>query len=77
MDEHNKSAADLSAQERLCLLLIGNHGLEAFNPHEDEVIVRLLDLAFVAAERTDDETSLLRLTPEGKVIAARLRDNMG
>jgi hypothetical protein len=40
----NKSAADPSSQERLCLLLIGDRGLEAFNSRADEVLASLLDM---------------------------------
>lgn len=76
MDAHDRSAA-LSSQERLCLQLIGERGLVVFNPRGDEVLVRLLDLAFIYAERLDDETELMRLTAQGKVVAARLRGNIG
>jgi hypothetical protein len=59
------------------LLLIGDHGLEAFNTSEDEVLAPLLDMGLIDDERMDEETSLMRLTEDGRVIAARLRDNMG
>lgn len=72
------SAMDhLSAEQRRFLLQIGDAGIIAFNPREDELIAFLLDSGLVDAERVDDETALLRLTPEGHTIAARLRDNMG
>lgn len=76
MDEHDNSAAGLSAQERLCLRLIGERGLVAFNPRHDEVLMRLLDLGLIHAERLDDETELMRLTPEGQVIAARVQGRL-
>jgi hypothetical protein len=56
------------------LLLIGDHGLEAFNASEDEVLASLLGMGLIDAERMDDETSLLRLTEDGHVIVARLRE---
>jgi hypothetical protein len=46
-----KSAADLSSQERLCLLLISDGGLEAFNPREDEVLASLLDMGLIDGHR--------------------------
>jgi hypothetical protein len=57
--------------------LIGDHGLEAFNASEDEVLASLLGMGLIDAERIDDETALMRLTEHGHVIAAQLRDNMG
>jgi hypothetical protein len=77
MHDAKKSAADLSAQERLCLLLIGDGGLEAFNPREDEVLASLLDMELIDSHGIDDETALMRLTEDGHVMVARLRDNMG
>jgi len=68
---------DLSAEECRFLLKVGEGGIVAVNPRGDELIAFLLDAALVHAERVDDETSLLRLTPEGHTVAARLRDNMG
>jgi hypothetical protein len=67
----------LSAEECRFLLLIGDAGLVAFNPRDDEVIASLLDAGMISAERVDEDTALLRLTPEGHTVAARLRDNMG
>lgn len=77
MDEHDASAADLSDEERRFILQIGEVGLVGFEPREDELIAHLLDLAFVDAERVDDQIAIIRLTREGHVIAARLRDNLG
>jgi hypothetical protein len=49
MHDAKQSVADLSAQERLCLLLIGDGGLEAFNPREDEVVASLLDMELASS----------------------------
>jgi hypothetical protein len=68
---------DLSAEERRFILQIGDAGVVAFNPREDEVIAFLLDADLIRAEAVDAETAVLRLTPEGETVAARLRDNMG
>lgn len=76
LDQHG-TPPDLTSQERLCLRLIGERGLVAFNPGSDEVLVRLLKLAFIHTERLDDETELLHLTPEGNTAAAGLRHNPG
>lgn len=75
--KNDTSAAELTSQERLCLRLIGDQGLVAFNPRHDEVLARLLDLAFIHAARLDDDTELVHLTPEGKAAAARLWDTSG
>jgi hypothetical protein len=72
------SAMDhLSAEQRRFLLQIGEAGIVAFNPRQDELIAALLDAGLILAKRVDDETALLRLTPEGRTVATRLRDNMG
>jgi hypothetical protein len=68
---------DLSAEEGRFLLRIGDAGLIAFKPREDEMIAFLLDACLLQAERVDDETALFRLTPEGRTVATRLRYNMG
>ena len=68
--------ADLSGEERRFLLQIGEVGVVTFNPREDEVIAHLLDMGLIDAERIDDQTALLRHSPDGQTLA-RLRDNMG
>lgn len=64
-------------EERRFLLQTTDAGMVAFNPREDHVIARLLDLALIEAEMVDSETVLLRLTQDGYALAGRLRDNMG
>jgi hypothetical protein len=71
------SMDDLSAEEGRFLLQIGDAGIIAFKPREDEMIAFLLDAGLIEAERVDDETAFLRLTREARTVAARLRDNMG
>jgi hypothetical protein len=71
------SMDDLSAEECRFVLQIGDAGIIAFKPRKDEMIAFLLDAGLLQAERVDDETALLRLTPEGRTVATRLRDNMG
>jgi len=41
------------------------------------VIAFLLDEGLISAKEVDDDTAVLRLTPAGQTVAARLRDNMG
>jgi hypothetical protein len=71
------SMDDLSAEECRFLLKIGEAGVVAFNPRENELIAFLLDGALIEAERVDDGTAILRLSSEGHTVATRLRDNMG
>src|SRR4051794_26329879 len=63
MQDYTKSAADLSAEERRFLLQIGEAGIVAYLPNDDDLIVRLLASGLVEGERLDNENSLLRLTP--------------
>jgi hypothetical protein len=71
------SMDDLSPEECQFLLLIGEAGIVAFHPREDEVIAFLMDSGLVASERVDGHTALIRLTSQGHTVAARLRDSMG
>src|SRR6476620_8161519 len=65
---------DLSPEECRFLLHIGEAGVVAFKPRGDEVIAFLLDSGLIAAERVGEQTALLRLTPDGHTVAARLRE---
>jgi hypothetical protein len=63
------SMDDLSPEECRFLLQIGDEGVVAFNPREDEVIAFRMDASLVAAERVDEQTALLRLTSDGHTVA--------